>query len=100
MNTQELKDTTIMWYSLGFWGTFVIASLIVGMITPDLFTPVMTGVAISMLLGLGVYLSTLNDNDGRYSHKVMKSYQHTHLNDREYAENAFTPNYIFTYSRA
>ena len=100
MNTQELKDTTIMWYALGFWGVFTAISFIVGALTPEAFTPIMTGVAVVMLIGLGFYLPTLTDNEDTRKNSSFMVHKHMKSSYKQDFETTLTPGFVFAYARA
>lgn len=100
MNTQELKDTTIMWYALGFWGVFTAISFIVGGLAPEAFTPIMTGVAVVMLVGLGFYLPTLADNENTRKNPSFMVHQYMKPSYKQDVETTLTPGFVFAYARA
>lgn len=100
MNTQELKDTTIMWYALGFWGVFTAISFIVGAFTPGSFTPIMASVAVVMLVGLGFYLPTLTDNENTRKNPSFMVHQYMKHSYKQDVETTLTPGFVFAYARA
>lgn len=97
MDNTQLKDTTIMWGALGFWGAFMIAGFIVGMVAPGAFTPIMTVIAVAMLIGLGAYLPTV-DNKKNVKHYASRAvHQYMRAGDRAITP---TPGFVFAYARA
>jgi len=100
MNTQELKDTTIMWYALGFWGVFTAVSFIVGALAPEAFTSIMTGVAVVMLVGLGFYLPTLADNEDTRKNPSFMVRQYMKPSYKQDVETTLTPGFVLAYARA
>lgn len=100
MNNTQLKDTTIMWGALGFWGVFLITGFVVGAVAPGAFTPIMTTVAIAMLVGLGFYLPTLADTKEVRKRTPRMIHQYVRSSERQNANVTVTPGFVFAYARA